>query len=69
MPAKAIDARLSRLEAKTARGAVVVCSCATQAGRRNVNEHAPDCPALTAGRRDVVLTVRYAAPIPAPMAL
>ena len=71
MPAKAIDGRLSRLEAKTARGAVVVCQCATQAGRRNLppGEHFPDCPALTARGRDVVLRVTYAAPIPAPMAL
>ena len=71
MPAKAIDGRLSRLEAKTARGAVVVCSCATLAGRRNLppGEHFPDCPALTALPRDVVIRVTYAAPIPAPMAL
>ena len=60
MPAKAIDARLSRLEAVTTPGRVVVCQCATQAGRRNVNEHAPDCPALTAAARDTVLKVTYA---------
>ena len=60
MPAKAIDTRLSRLEAVTTPGRVVVCQCATHAGRRNVTEHAPDCPALAAGRRDVVLKVTYA---------
>ena len=62
MPAKTIDTRLSRLEAQTARGAVVVCQCATRNGRRNLppGEHAPDCPALAAGRRDVVLKVTYA---------
>ena len=63
--------RLAALEAQTARGAVVVCQCATQAGRRNLppGEHFPDCPALAAGRHDVVFRVTYAAPIPAPMAL
>ena len=63
--------RLSRLEAKTTPGRLVVCLCATHAGRRNLppGEHLPDCPAVTAGRRDVVLRVTYAAPIPAPMAL
>ena len=51
--------RLAVLEAQTARGAVVVCQCATLAGRRNVEEHFPDCPALTALPRDVVIRVTY----------
>ena len=71
MPAKAIDARLSRLEAQTARGRVVVCQCATQAGRRNLppGEHFPDCPALTARGRDVVLRVKYSEPSPTTLAI
>ena len=62
MPAKATSRRLSRLEAKTARGKLLVCSCARHNGRVNLppGEHFPDCPALAAGRRDVVLKVRYA---------
>lgn len=60
MPAKATSRRLSRLEAKTARGKLLVCRCATRNGRRNVNEHAPDCPAAAAAPRDVVLKVTYA---------
>ena len=53
--------RLSRLEAKHP-GRVVVCQCATHAGRRNLppGEHFPDCPALTAAARDTVLKVTYA---------
>ena len=71
MATSATSRRLAQLEAKTARGAVVVCSCATLAGRRNLppGEHFPDCPAVTALPRDVVIKVTYAAPIPAPMAL
>ena len=65
MPTSATSRRLAQLEAQTARGAVVVCSCATRAGRLSVNEHAPDCPALTAGGRDTVLTVRYAVAVDA----
>ena len=62
MPAKATSRRLSRLEAVKRRGAVVVCQCATKNGRVNLpdGEHIGDCPALDAGRRDVVLKVRYA---------
>ena len=62
MPAKATSRRLSRLEAVKRRGRLLVCSCATHNGRVNLppGEHFPDCPALAAGRRDVVLTVRYA---------
>ena len=62
MPAKATSRRLAQLEAKTARGKLLVCSCATRNGRRNLplGEHLPDCPALAAAARDVVLTVRYA---------
>ena len=58
--------RLSRLEAKTTPGRLVVCLCATHAGRRNLppGEHLPDCPAVTAGRRDVVLRVKYSEPSP-----
>ena len=62
MPAKATSRRLSRLEAKTARGKLLVCRCATQAGRRNLpdGEHFGGCPALDVQPRDVVLKVRYA---------
>ena len=62
MPAKATSRRLAQLEAKTARGKLLVCRCATLAGRRNLppGEHLGDCPALTAAARDVVIRVTYA---------
>lgn len=60
MATKAIDTRLAALEKRNLPGAkLLVCSCATRAGRRNVEGHDPDCPALTAAQRDVVLVVRY----------
>ena len=64
MATSATSRRLAQLEAKTARGAVVVCSCATRNGRHNLppGEHLDGCPALATGRRDTVLTVRYATP-------
>ena len=57
---KQIDSRLAALEKRDAPpGKLLVCSCATSAGRRNVEEHFPDCPALTALPRDVVIRVTY----------
>ena len=66
MPAKATSRRLSRLEAKTARGKLLVCRCATHNGRVNLppGEHLGDCPALAAPPRDVVIRVRYATRAP-----
>ena len=70
MPAKATSRRLSRLEAAR-RGRLLVCSCATHNGRVNLppGEHFPDCPALAAGRRDVVLRVKYSEPSPTTRAI
>ena len=60
MTAKQIDARLAALEKRDAPPArLLVCSCATSAGRLNVEGHDPGCPALSAAQRDVVLVVRY----------
>ena len=58
---KTLDKRLSLLEAAR-RGKLLTCLCATRNGRVNLppGEHFGDCPALAAGRRDVVLKVRYA---------
>ena len=57
---KQIDARLAALEKRSAPpGKLLVCSCATSAGRRNVEGHTPGCPALTAEKRDTLLVVRY----------
>ena len=59
--------RIEALEARTARGKLVTCLCATHAGRRNVTEHEPGCPALTAAKRDTVLTVRYTEALQSPL--
>jgi hypothetical protein len=61
------DTRLSRLEARRLPPRrLVTCLCAKRNGRRNLpdGEHLGDCPASTADRRDVVLTVRYDSPRP-----
>ena len=68
MTAKQIDARLAALEKRDAPpGKLLVCSCATSAGRRNVEGHAPGCPALTAEKRDTLLVVRYADVLQSPL--
>ena len=65
---KQIDARLAALEKRDAPPRrLLVCSCATNAGRRNVEGHAPGCPALTAAKRDTVLVVRYAEALRGPL--
>ena len=63
MPAKATSRRLSRLEAKTARGKLLVCRCATHNGRRNLppGEHLPGCPVLAARDGDNVIRVVFGA--------
>ena len=68
MATKTLDARLAALEKRDAPpGKLLVCSCATNAGRRNVEGHAPGCPALAAAKRDTVLTVRYTEALQSPL--
>ena len=65
MTTKTTARRIEALEAKTTPpGKLLVCSCATHAGRRNITEHETDCPALTAAPRDTVLTVHYVSDFP-----
>ena len=40
-------------------GRLIVCLCAKNAGRVNVEGHDPACPALLATDRDQVVIVRY----------
>ena len=62
MPAKATARRLAQLEAKTARGKLLVCRCATRNGRVNLppGEHLDGCPAAAANPSDKVIRVTYA---------